>query len=114
MILPDITIWAYGSRIKGAARPQSDLDLAVFASAGQKRAVAALKEALEESQLPFRVDLFIWDEIPAQFRENIQQSLDKQPVDKNTMLELAKPWQPWRSVATWYLWRSLDPLPVAY
>lgn len=40
--------------------------------------------------------------------------LDKQPVDKKTMLELAKPWQPWRSVATWYLWRSLDPLPVAY
>jgi DNA-3-methyladenine glycosylase II len=23
-------------------------------------------------------------------------------------------WQPYRSVATWYLWRSLDPLPVAY
>ncbi|QOJ24775.1 MAG: DNA-3-methyladenine glycosylase 2 family protein [Gammaproteobacteria bacterium] len=40
--------------------------------------------------------------------------LEKQPVDKKTMLELAKPWQPWRSVATWYLWRSLDPLPVAY
>jgi len=40
--------------------------------------------------------------------------LDKQPIDKKTMLELAKPWQPWRSVATWYLWRSLDPLPVAY
>lgn len=40
--------------------------------------------------------------------------LDKQPVDKKIMLELAKPWQPWRSVATWYLWRSLDPLPVAY
>ncbi|MBK6956971.1 MAG: DNA-3-methyladenine glycosylase 2 family protein [Nitrosomonas sp.] len=40
--------------------------------------------------------------------------LDKQPIDKKTMLELAKPWQPWRSVATWYLWRSLDPLPVEY
>ena len=40
--------------------------------------------------------------------------LDKQPVDKKTMIELAKPWQPWRSVATWYLWRSLDPLPVEY
>ncbi len=40
--------------------------------------------------------------------------LDKQPIDRKTMLELAKPWQPWRSVATWYLWRSLDPLPVAY
>lgn len=23
-------------------------------------------------------------------------------------------WRPWRSVATWYLWRSLDPVPVAY
>lgn len=27
---------------------------------------------------------------------------------------LARPWQPWRSVATWYLWRSLDPVPVEY
>jgi DNA-3-methyladenine glycosylase II len=27
---------------------------------------------------------------------------------------LALPWAPWRSVATWYLWRSLDPVPVAY
>lgn len=23
-------------------------------------------------------------------------------------------WRPWRTVATWYLWRSLDPFPVAY
>jgi DNA-3-methyladenine glycosylase II len=23
-------------------------------------------------------------------------------------------WRPWRSVATWYLWRSLDPMPVEY
>jgi predicted nucleotidyltransferase len=72
--LPGVTVWAYGSRIKGTSRPQSDLDLVIFAAAEQKRAVAALKEALEESQLPFRVDLFVWDEIPAQFRENIQQA----------------------------------------
>ena len=72
--LPGVTVWAYGSRIKGMAHPQSDLDLAVFASAEQKRSVAALKEALDESLLPFRVDLFIWNEIPAQFRENIQQA----------------------------------------
>jgi DNA-3-methyladenine glycosylase II len=30
------------------------------------------------------------------------------------MRELALPWQPYRSVATWYLWRSLDPIPVEY
>ena len=28
--------------------------------------------------------------------------------------ELALAWQPYRSVATWYLWRSLDPVPVEY
>jgi DNA-3-methyladenine glycosylase II len=27
---------------------------------------------------------------------------------------LSRLWTPWRSVATWYLWRSLDPLPVEY
>lgn len=30
------------------------------------------------------------------------------------MRELAESWQPYRSVATWYLWRSLDPVPVEY
>jgi DNA-3-methyladenine glycosylase II len=30
------------------------------------------------------------------------------------MRALALSWQPWRSVATWYLWRSLDPIPVEY
>ncbi len=37
-----------------------------------------------------------------------------QPVSRLKMRAIAKPWQPWRSVATWYLWRSLDPLPVEY
>lgn len=27
---------------------------------------------------------------------------------------IAAPWAPYRSVATWYLWRALDPVPVAY
>jgi len=34
--------------------------------------------------------------------------------DKAEIVTLAERWQPWRSVATWYLWRSLDPLPVEY
>lgn len=33
---------------------------------------------------------------------------------KADYLVLAESWIPWRSVATWYLWRSLDPVPVAY
>jgi len=27
---------------------------------------------------------------------------------------IAEAWRPWRSVATWYLWRDLDPVPVEY
>jgi DNA-3-methyladenine glycosylase II len=35
-------------------------------------------------------------------------------LDRAWMFALAEPWRPWRSVATWYLWRSLDPIPVEY
>ncbi len=35
------------------------------------------------------------------------------PLSKLKMVRIGKGWAPWRSVATWYLWRSLDPLPVA-
>lgn len=28
--------------------------------------------------------------------------------------EIGERWRPWRTAATWYLWRSLDPLPVDY
>ena len=60
-----------------------------------------------------RPDVLPLDDIGLQ-RAISQHYFDKQPIDRKTMLELAKPWQPWRSVATWYLWRSLDPLPVEY
>lgn len=36
--------------------------------------------------------------------------LEKLP-DAPTMLELAERWRPYRSVATWYLWRGADTLP---
>ena len=37
---------------------------------------------------------------------------EKQP--RRALAEAGERWRPWRSVATWYLWRSLDPLPVEY
>ena len=36
------------------------------------------------------------------------------PLTKLKMNSIAKRWLPWRSVATWYMWRSLDPVPVEY
>ena len=84
--LPDTEVWAYGSRVKGPARPASDLDLVTFASAGQKEAVSRLREAFDESPLPFRVDLFVWDKVPEEFRKNIEEArvvMQKKKHSKN-------------------------------
>ena len=35
-------------------------------------------------------------------------------VSRSDIREVAAAWAPFRSVATWYIWRSLDPLPVSY
>jgi DNA-3-methyladenine glycosylase II len=35
-------------------------------------------------------------------------------VSRSDAREVAQAWAPYRSVATWYMWRSLDPLPVEY
>jgi DNA-3-methyladenine glycosylase II len=37
-----------------------------------------------------------------------------EPVSRSEAREVADAWQPYCSVATWYIWRSLDPLPVDY
>ena len=36
------------------------------------------------------------------------------PITLPALRKLGAGWAPWRSVATWYLWRSLDPVPVEY
>lgn len=33
-----------------------------------------------------------------------------EPVSRSDLREVAANWDPWRTVATWYLWRSLDPI----
>ena len=47
-------------------------------------------------------------------QKGIRLAYFKRKVSLRTMARLGEAWRPWRSVATWYLWRSLDPLPVEY
>lgn len=70
--LPGTEAWIYGSRVRGGSRPASDLDMVVFATPGQARGVSELRESFEQSSLPFRVDLFVWDEVPGSFRMQIE------------------------------------------
>ena len=36
------------------------------------------------------------------------------PLERKKLIQIGNKWKPYRSVATWYLWRSLDPIPVEY
>lgn len=37
-----------------------------------------------------------------------------EPVSRAEARELGEAWAPYRTVATWYIWRSLEPVPVEY
>ncbi len=82
--LPNTTVWAYGSRARWSSRPQSDLDLVAFSTPEQERKVYALKEAFEESDLPFKVDFFVWDDVPEEFKPNIEEERVALVVSGNT------------------------------
>ncbi|SIO19452.1 Nucleotidyltransferase domain-containing protein [Sulfurivirga caldicuralii] len=69
--LPDTEIWAFGSRVTGKAHPGSDLDL--VAMSDNEQAIFLAQEALENSALPFRVDLLSWPTLPPTMQENICQ-----------------------------------------
>ena len=70
--LPCTTVWVYGSRAKWTSQPRSDLDMVVFTAPNQSSRVSLLREAFEDSDLPFRVDLFVWNEVPDSFRKQIE------------------------------------------
>ena len=67
-------IWAYGSRVNGDAHDGSDLDLVVRTPNLQKLPIdvyLALKEKIQESNIPIVVELFDWARLPEIFHKNI-------------------------------------------
>ena len=70
--LPNNEIWAFGSRVKGNAKPFSDLDLAIISDTPLPLALLAeVAEAFSESDLPWKVDLVDWATTSERFREVI-------------------------------------------
>ncbi len=73
--LPDVEVWAYGSRITGASHDGSDLDLVLRAPDLQKIPIGRLSdlwEALRESTIPFLVEARDWARLPEGFHEEIE------------------------------------------
>ncbi len=76
-IFKDYRAVLFGSRVLGTHQPFSDLDVCL--KSDRKIAVAeiaSLREKLSASNLAFKVDIVIYDEIPPSF----QQIIDKQGV----------------------------------
>lgn len=60
-----------------------------------------------------RPDIYPLDDIGLQ-RAVAMHYFGGERLTRRQLAEAGERWRPWRSVATWYLWRSLDPLPVEY
>ena len=60
-----------------------------------------------------RPDVYPLDDIGLQKAVALNYCEGQRPA-RRELASIGERWRPWRSVATWYLWRSLDPLPVDY
>lgn len=73
--LPNVEVWAYGSRTDGRSHGGSDLDLALRAPGLAPIPVARLarvREALRDSNIPFVVEVHDWARLPTAFRRRIE------------------------------------------
>jgi uncharacterized protein len=66
--------YAYGSRVKGTARKFSDLDLC-YQEEIPLEIICQIKEDLEESDLPFIVELVSWKQMRPEFQKLIREDL---------------------------------------
>lgn len=73
--VPERTVWAFGSRATGRARPFSDLDLVIVDNTPLSFAQKAdLVEAFDQSDLPFKVDIVDWARTDETFKEIIRKT----------------------------------------
>jgi len=74
---PSCEVRAFGSRCKGKAKKYSDLDLAIVGNEKiDLEILADIKEAFEESDLPYRVDVLDWNAISENFRKIINEKYE--------------------------------------
>jgi DNA-3-methyladenine glycosylase II len=61
-----------------------------------------------------RPNILPLDDIGLQRAMAINYGIKSKPFDKIAALEIAEKWQPYCTIATWFLWRSIDPSEVHY
>lgn len=71
---PKAEIWAYGSRLKGDCHSGSDLDLVVKNFNEEDKYLYELKELLNDSDIPFVIDIQEFGYLPKSFQQEIEKS----------------------------------------
>lgn len=71
---PNAEIWAYGSRVGGDAHEGSDLDLTIITFGNKECSLFELKEILDESNIPFLVDISEFYNLPESFQAEIKRN----------------------------------------
>ena len=73
--LPDVEVWAYGSRVNGRSHDGSDLDLVLRGPSLVEISISQLGEfedAIRESNIPFLVEARDWMCLPERFHREIE------------------------------------------
>ena len=73
--LPNVEVWAYGSRVNDRGHEGSDLDLVLRGPGLEKipaEQLADFEEALRESTIPFLVEARDWAWLPERFHREIE------------------------------------------
>jgi len=72
---PTFEVWAYGSRVTGQCHEASDLDVVLIHPTHPDtktcETLAALKEALSQSDIPITVDVMDWARLSPEFHQQI-------------------------------------------
>jgi predicted nucleotidyltransferase len=72
--LPEVEVWAYGSRVTGESHDGSDLDLVLRSPTLEPLGIEYLDliEALEESNIPILIQAHDWARLPENFHQEIE------------------------------------------
>lgn len=71
-IYPKAIVLAYGSRVRGDAHSGSDLDIVVKDFGQENGDTDVLKCAFNESNIPFFIDVFVFERLPLNFQKEIE------------------------------------------
>lgn len=96
----DLKVWLFGSRVKGNYRPNSDIDITISSrSKKAKASISKIKTDLEESNLPYTVDVVWWGDMAKSFVPEVKKTRipfwDPSLVEKTTAWRTCPLGQSW-------------------